>query len=75
MKREVECQTKDRRVIDGRGSTPDGGELAPELKKIEFVMLFYDVGDYEHRNAYQMILSPDEAKAYKVGETYTLSIG
>lgn len=76
MKRKVECQGKETRVIVGRGPTPDTGELAPEMEKTEVVMLFYDAEEVEsHRNSYQVVLTPAEAKGYKVGEIYTLTIG
>lgn len=75
MKRKVECQGKDVRVISGRGPTPESGEIAPETEKTEVVVLFYDAGELDsHRNSYQVVLTPAEAKAFKVGETYTLTI-
>lgn len=76
MKRKVECQQKERRVIFGRGPTPDTGDLAPDITKIEFMMLFYDAGEMPaHRNVYQIFLTPEEADKYEVGKIYTLNIG
>lgn len=76
MKRKVECQGKDERIIVGRGPTPEDGEIAPETEKAEVVMLFYDADELEsHRNSYQIVITPAEAKKFEVGETYTLTIG
>jgi len=76
MKRKVECQSKDERVVVGRGPTPDTGEIAPDLEKAEVVMLFYDADELEsHRNAYQIFLTPAEAAKFEVGKIYTLTIG
>ena len=75
MKRQVECQDKQVRVIRVRGATPDTGEEAPELDKTEVYTLFYDADSVQgHRNVYPLNLTPEEAKAFKVGKIYTLTI-
>lgn len=75
MQRRVECQQKEVRKYAARGSTPIGGALAPDIEKTDVLLLFYDADELEHhRNAYQMVLSVEEAKDYKVGKIYTLQI-
>lgn len=75
MKRKVECQIKIETVVAGRGPTPDNGEVAPDVEKHEFSVLFYDVEEDSHRNAYQIVLTSAEAEMFEIGKTYTLTIG
>ena len=76
MKRKVECQSKVESVVIGRGSTPESGEIAPDVEKREWVLLFYDADELpSHRNAYQIVLTPDEAAKFEVDNVYTLTIG
>lgn len=75
MQRKVECQSISQVVTVGRGSTPDGGAIAPDVEKTEVVVLFYDADELaSQRNAYPMTLTPEEAKGFKVGKNYTLTI-
>ena len=90
MQRQVECQSKVLVRTEGTGATPPfdeanyetiGGMLtakpeavAPDIIKDEVVLLFYDQHPSAHRNAIQLVLTPEEAAKFEVDKVYTLSI-
>lgn len=74
MRREVECQVKERRVSMVRLSPVDGTDPFDEVEKVEYYIVFYDTSIDMHRNAYTMFLTEDEANAYEVDKVYTLTI-